>query len=398
MEIIKGTIASPMGFYADGIHCGLKKKKLDLGWIFSEVPASVAGVFTTNQVQAAPVAESKKVVKSGKIQGIIVNSGNANACTGATGSANAQEMQKLAGEKWGISPSLVAVASTGVIGHQLPMDKIAKGIEDLHQSEVKQAEDFQQAILTTDTSEKTITVQTVIDGKTVTISACGKGSGMIHPNMATMLGFVTTDVAISSDLLQQLLKDLTEVTFNQITVDGDTSTNDMVLVMANGMAENSEIQDKNQNYHTFKESLALVLTELAKMIAKDGEGATKLIEADVKGAKTASEARMIAKSIVGSMLVKSAIFGKDPNWGRILCAIGYSGVDFDPETVTIKLADQVVFSKGNPVLFDSEKMAENLNEEEIKIEVTLQAGKAFGQAWGCDLTYEYVKINALYHT
>ncbi len=398
MEKIKGTIASPIGFYADGIHCGLKRKKLDLGWIYSEVPASVAGVFTTNQVQAAPIKLSKAVIQGGKIQGIIVNSGNANACTGEEGFANAQQMQRLASEKLEIDASLVAVASTGVIGHQLPMERIVAGIELLDQSTEQQPENFQKAILTTDTTEKAITITAVIDDKQVTISGCSKGSGMIHPNMATMLGFITTDVAISSTLLQDLLKELTEVTFNQITVDGDTSTNDMVVVMANGLAKNQEITEKNTDYQQFKEILTVVLTELAKLIAKDGEGATKLIEVDATGAKTASDARMIAKAIVGSMLVKSAIFGKDPNWGRILCAIGYSGVEFDPTNVTIELAGIPVFKAGEPLGFDVEQMQDNLSEEEIKIAVSLNEGDAFGQAWGCDLTYEYVKINALYHT
>jgi glutamate N-acetyltransferase/amino-acid N-acetyltransferase len=266
-----------------------------------------------------------------------------------------------------IDASLVAVASTGVIGHQLPMERIVAGIELLDQSTEQQPENFQKAILTTDTTEKAITITAVIDGKQVTISGCSKGSGMIHPNMATMLGFITTDVAISSTLLQDLLKELTEVTFNQITVDGDTSTNDMVVVMANGLAKNQEITEKDADYQQFKEMLTVVLTELAKLIAKDGEGATKLIEVDVTGAKTASDARMIAKAIVGSMLVKSAIFGKDPNWGRILCAIGYSGVEFEPTNVTIELAGIPVFKAGEPLEFDVEQMEDNLSEEEIKI-------------------------------
>lgn len=398
MEKIKGTIASPIGFHADGIHCGLKRKKLDLGWIYSDVPASVAGVFTTNQVQAAPIKQSKEVIQGGKIQGILVNSGNANACTGEEGLANAKQMQVLASEKLGIDASLVAVASTGVIGHQLEMEKIVAGVEMLHQSDTQQPENFQKAILTTDTTEKAVTVTAEIDGKQVTVAGCSKGSGMIHPNMATMLGFVTTDIAISSELLQTLLKELTEVTFNQITVDGDTSTNDMVVVMANGLAKNVEITEKNTAYLAFKEMLRVVLTELAKLIAKDGEGATKLIEVDVTGAQSASDARMIAKSIVGSMLVKSAIFGKDPNWGRILCAIGYSGISFDPTNVTIELAGLPVFKAGEPLEFDAEQMEDNLSEEEIKIGVYLNEGTSFGQAWGCDLTYDYVKINALYHT
>jgi glutamate N-acetyltransferase/amino-acid acetyltransferase len=398
MKKIEGTIASPLGYYADGIHCGLKRKKLDLGWIYSEVPASVAGVFTTNQVQAAPVIESRKIIQNGQLQGILVNSGNANACTGEQGIQNTKTMQKLASEKWGIDPNLVAVASTGIIGHQLPMDKIEAGIEQLHQSTTKEAEHFQQAILTTDTGQKSVVIETVIDGQTVTIAGCGKGSGMIHPNMATMLGFVTTDAAISSALLQKALSELTEVTFNQITVDGDTSTNDMVLVMANGLANNTEITEQNADYAAFKEGLVFVLTELAKLIAKDGEGATKLIQVDVKGAKTALDARMMAKSVVGSMLVKTAIFGKDPNWGRILCSLGYSDAPLNPETVTIQLAGLTVFDKGQPVSFDQEVMVQQLEHDTIVIDVLLQDGEAFGQAWGCDLTYDYVKINALYHT
>lgn len=258
-------------------------------------------------------------------------------------------MQQLTSKKWSIDETLVAVASTGVIGHQLPMEKIEVGIETLAQSTNRQGTAFQQAILTTDTSEKSVVVQTTIAGKEVTLAGCAKGSGMIHPNMATMLGFVTTDADISSKLLQQLLSELTEVTFNQITVDGDTSTNDMVLVMANGLAKNQPIQADTPDYVAFKDALAFVLTELAKLIAKDGEGATKLIEVDVTGAKTASEARMLAKSVVGSMLVKSAIFGKDPNWGRILCALGYSGVTFEPEQVSIHLASLPVFQNGEPV-------------------------------------------------
>ena len=397
MEKIQGTIASPLGFHAAGIHCGLKKKKLDLGWIYSETPASVAGVFTTNQVQAAPIKQSKAVVQAGKIQAVIVNSGNANACTGEQGLHNAQTMQQLAGAQLDIAPELVAVASTGVIGHQLDMAKITSGVTALKQT-AEQAAHFQQAILTTDTIEKSVTVKTVIADQEVIISGCAKGSGMIHPNMATMLGFVTTDAAISSELLQTALKELTEVTFNQITVDGDTSTNDMVLVLANGMAGNPEMTTVTTDYEQFKAALAWVMTELAKLIAKDGEGATKLIEVNVVGAQTAIAARMIAKSIVGSMLVKSAIFGKDPNWGRILCAVGYSGIEFDPATVTIELAGITVFEKGEPLAFDQTQMAENLAAEAVNITVKLAAGVATGQAWGCDLTYDYVKINALYHT
>lgn len=397
MKRVEGNIASPKGFFANGIHSGLKRKKMDLGWIYSEVPASVAGVFTTNQIQAAPLKITKEVVLGEKIKGVIVNSGNANACTGEQGLANAQEMQKHVADIWEVEKELVAVASTGIIGKQLPMPTIEEGIKTLQKSSDIDPSYFHKAILTTDTVEKVITVETEIEEKTITISACGKGSGMIHPNMATMLGFITTDAAITSSILQKCLSELTEITFNQITVDGDTSTNDMVLVMANGLADNPEIVEEGSNYQQFKAAFHFVLTELAKMIARDGEGATKLIEVDVIQARNALEARMIAKSIVGSMLVKSAIFGKDPNWGRILCAVGYSGVPFDSGTIKIQLADTLVFD-GEPIAFDHEKIVKELEDPEIKIIVSLGLGNEMGQAWGCDLTYDYVKINALYHT
>lgn len=306
-------------------------------------------------------------------------------------------MQKHVADIWEVEKELVAVASTGIIGKQLPMPTIEEGIKTLQKSSDIDPSYFHKAILTTDTVEKVITVETEIEEKTITISACGKGSGMIHPNMATMLGFITTDAAITSSILQKCLSELTEITFNQITVDGDTSTNDMVLVMANGLADNPEIVEEGSNYQQFKAAFHFVLTELAKMIARDGEGATKLIEVDVIQARNALEARMISKSIVGSMLVKSAIFGKDPNWGRILCAVGYSGVPFDSGTIKIQLADTLVFD-GEPIAFDHEKIVKELEDPEIKIIVSLGLGNEMGQAWGCDLTYDYVKINALYHT
>lgn len=396
MKEIIGTIASPKGFYADGIHCGVKKRKADLGWLFSEVPASAAAVFTTNQVQAAPVLVTREQLKTGKLRGVIVNSGNANACTGEQGIADAREMIALAAAQAGVASEEVAVASTGIIGRPLPMATIAAGIRQLSHSGSPTG--FQKAILTTDLVEKNQVIQTEIAGHTVTMAGCAKGSGMIHPNMATMLAFVTTDVAIAPSLLQSLLRKLTEVTFNQITVDGDTSTNDMVLVLANGQAGNPPIEENTFAYKQFQKMLQTVLTTLAKAIAKDGEGATKLIEAETKGAPTDLAARMISKTIVGSPLVKTAIYGKDPNWGRILCAIGYSGQRIDPANVTIELAAIPVFAGGSPLDYDETLMEERLTASEVKINVFLQEGAGRGKAWGCDLTYDYVKINALYHT
>lgn len=398
MKIIDGTIASPKGFVADGLHCGLKRKKKDIGWLYSEKIASVAGVFTTNQVKAAPVILTKEKLALQKLQAIIINSGNANACTGEKGRMDAKEMCKLTAQALNIPAEYVAVASTGIIGKTLPMVQIKAGIELLEAKPIKEAQAFQEAILTTDTTQKVSVYQDDFDQYQVTVAGCAKGSGMIHPNMATMLGFITTDANISSSLLQELLSELTEVTFNQITIDGDTSTNDMVLVMANGMSGMPEIQKDAPEFAKFKAMFTQVLTDLAKMIAKDGEGATKLIETIVTGAKNVSDARMLAKSVVGSSLVKSAIFGQDPNWGRILCALGYSGVVFDPETIQIYLADTLVFENGQPTIFDANQLSESLKTNEVVIQVVLSDGSASSRAWGCDLTYEYVKINALYHT
>lgn len=398
MKKIDGTIASPKGFVADGLHCGLKRKKKDIGWLYSEKIASVAGVFTTNQVKAAPVILTKEKLALQKLQAIIINSGNANACTGEKGRMDAKEMCNLTAQALNTPAEYVAVASTGIIGKTLPMVQIKAGIELLEAKPIKEAQAFQEAILTTDTTQKVSVYQDDFDQYQVTVAGCAKGSGMIHPNMATMLGFITTDANISSSLLQELLSELTEVTFNQITIDGDTSTNDMVLVMANGMSGMPEIQKDAPEFAKFKAMFTQVLTDLAKMIAKDGEGATKLIETIVTGAKNVSDARMLAKSVVGSSLVKSAIFGQDPNWGRILCALGYSGVVFDPETIQIYLADTLVFENGQPTIFDANQLSKSLKTDEVVIQVVLSDGSASSRAWGCDLTYEYVKINALYHT
>lgn len=397
MKIIEGTIASPKGFSADGKHCGLKKKKKDIGLIYSNVPAQTAAVFTTNKIQAAPLIVTKEAIQSGTLQAIVVNSGNANACTGKIGLENAYEIQKITAGKLAIAQAEVAVASTGVIGQMLPMAIVEKGIELLDEKTGNSLA-FHEAILTTDTYTKEIVVEGIIDGKIVTLAGVAKGSGMIHPNMATMLAFITTDGAISSDLLEELLKEQTEVTFNQITIDGDTSTNDTVIVMANGASEIPEISKGTPAYQTFKEMLHLVFETLAKMIAQDGEGATKLIQVEVINGKDSQSARMTAKKVVGSSLVKTAIFGEDPNWGRIICAVGYSGAEINPDTIDIFLGNISVLKDSHPQDFDQKKMQEVLKQKEIKIVVDLKIGNAAGTAWGCDLTYKYVEINGLYHT
>ncbi|MHC5374944.1 bifunctional glutamate N-acetyltransferase/amino-acid acetyltransferase ArgJ [Enterococcus sp. LJL120] len=396
MEIISGTIAAPLGFYADGQHCGLKKEKKDIGWFYSEVPAAVAGVFTTNKVQAAPIKWDKEIVKNGKVQAVVVNSGNANACTGPAGHVAVKKMAEKVAEKLAIPTEFVAVSSTGIIGQPMPLVTLETGINSLAKD--GNAYHFHEAILTTDTVTKEIVVTEEIAGEKIILAGVAKGSGMIHPNMATMLGYVTTDANISAELLQEILKELTEVTFNQITVDGDTSTNDTVLVIANGLAQTKPILKDSEAFAMFKADLHFVLETLAKKIAQDGEGATKLIEVEVTEAKDPLAARMVAKSIVGSDLLKSAVFGKDPNWGRILCAGGYAGVDFDFEKVAIALAGIPVFEAGMAVQFDEELMAEKLADTVVPISMSLAEGQASGKAWGCDLTYDYVKINALYST
>ncbi len=396
MKLIDGNIASPLGFSADGLHAGFKKRKLDFGWIVSEVPANVAGVYTTNQVIAAPLIVTKQAQQQEKMQAIVVNSGVANSCTGQKGLEDAYTMQEWTAKKLGIANDLVGVASTGVIGEFLPLDKLENGLSKIVVN--GNADDFAQAILTTDTVTKTITVEETFGKDVVTMSGVAKGSGMIHPNMATMLAFITCDANISSQTLQKALSQEVETTFNQITVDGDTSTNDMVLVLSNGCTQNQEIIEGTEDYDRFVAMLHVVMTDLAKKIAKDGEGATKLIQVDVTGAKDSLSARMVAKSIVGSSLVKTAIFGEDANWGRIIAAIGYSGVDLDVERIDIALEHLSVMVQSSPVSFDQEEMEEVMQKDQITISVNLNSGSESGRAWGCDLSYDYVKINALYRT
>lgn len=397
MKIIDGTIASPLGFSADGLHAGFKKKKLDFGWIVSEVPASVAGVYTTNKVIAAPLLVTKaSVQKSQKLQAIVVNSGVANSCTGQQGLDAAYEMQRLTAQKLKIEPDLVGLASTGVIGEQLPMDALKNGLSQILVS--GKAEDFAEAILTTDTCTKTCVVTEEFGSDLVTMAGVAKGSGMIHPNMATMLAFITCDANISSVTLHKALSQHVETTFNQITVDGDTSTNDMVLVMANGYRQNEEILPDTEEFEKFSKMLRYLMADLAKKIAKDGEGATKLIEVNVRHAKDEQSGRMIAKSVVGSSLVKTAIFGQDPNWGRILAAIGYAGADVSVDNIDIWIEGIPVMQASSPVAFDPEETSDAMAGELLTLTIDLHDGAAEAQAWGCDLSYDYVKINALYRT
>ena len=397
MKIIDGTIASPLGFSADGLHAGFKKKKLDFGWIVSEVPASVAGVYTTNKVIAAPLLVTKaSIQKSQKLQAIVVNSGVANSCTGQQGLDAAYEMQRLTAQKLKIEPDLVGLASTGVIGEQLPMDALKNGLSQILVS--GKAEDFAEAILTTDTCTKTCVVTEEFGSELVTMAGVAKGSGMIHPNMATMLAFITCDANISSVTLQKVLSQHVETTFNQITVDGDTSTNDMVLVMANGCQQNEEILPDTEEFEKFSKMLRYLMADLARKIAKDGEGATKLIEVNVRHAKDERSGRMIAKSVVGSSLVKTAIFGQDPNWGRILAAIGYAGADVSVDNIDIWIEGIPVMQASSPVAFDSEETSDAMAGELLTLTIDLHDGDSEAQAWGCDLSYDYVKINALYRT
>ncbi|MFJ7736785.1 bifunctional glutamate N-acetyltransferase/amino-acid acetyltransferase ArgJ [Lysinibacillus sp. NPDC097287] len=394
------NIVSPKGFKAAGMHCGLKHKKKDLAVLVSDVPASVAGVFTTNAVQAAPLKVTKEVVyTTKKMQAMIVNSGNANACTGKQGVKDAQAMQFLTAEKLGIDANLVGVCSTGVIGEIINMAPVSSGIAQLEPLDsLESAIDFAQAIMTTDTVMKNTSYSTIIDGKEVVMAGVAKGSGMIEPNMATMLGFITTDANIESDVLQAALSDITNLTFNAITVDGDTSTNDTVVVMANGLAGNEPLTPAHPDWQNFYYTLKTVSQDLAKMIAKDGEGATKLIEVEVEGAISDEEARKIAKTVVGSPLVKTAVFGCDANWGRIIAAVGYSGATVDPDKITIQIGGATMVENGEPIKFSEDELIQILKMHEVKIYVSLGVGEGHGHAWGCDLTYDYVQINASYRS
>jgi glutamate N-acetyltransferase / amino-acid N-acetyltransferase len=400
-QIETGSILTPKGFQAAGIHAGLKRKRKDLGAILCEVPASVAAVYTLNQIQAAPLKVTQEsIAVENKIQALVVNSGNANACTGQRGLKDAYTMRHASAQQFNIPEHLVAVTSTGVIGEYLPIEKITDGIKQLEPTSIEgAAQSFNEAILTTDTTTKQTCFQTVIDGQTISIGGVAKGSGMIHPNMATMLSFVTTDAVIDSVELQKALSSITHQTFNRITVDGDTSTNDMAVVMASGLAGNKTLTPNHPDWSSFYEALKLACESLSKQIARDGEGATKLIEVQVNGALNDEEAGKVAKQIVGSDLVKSAVFGKDANWGRIICAIGYSECKINPETIDIAIGSTMTLLQSQPLVFSEEQATAYMTDEDtVVINVDLHVGEGFGKAWGCDLTYDYVRINAGYRT
>ncbi len=406
MKIIDGGITAPKGFKAASDHVGIKKAKKDMVLIASDCLATVAACFTKNIVKAAPVVWDEKIVEKGnKVKGIIVNSGNANACTGQKGFDDVKEMSETFGNLLGCSTDEVLVCSTGVIGVNLPMDVIKSGIEKVYSQmgyDKESGLSAAEGILTTDTFTKTIAVEIEISGKTVTIAGMAKGSGMIHPNMATMLSFVTTDVAISKEMLQKALSESVIDTYNMISVDGDTSTNDTILVLANGLAQNEEIISDNEDFIKFKSALNSINKKLAIDVARDGEGATKLMEVTVKGASTDENARKIAKSIVSSTLFKAALFGEDANWGRVLCAMGYGGGEFDPLGVTItfksKGGEILLMEDGKPISFDEEKASAVLKPKDIYIFIDLKEGENSAVAWGCDLSYDYVKINGDYRS
>ncbi|MGM9987991.1 MAG: bifunctional ornithine acetyltransferase/N-acetylglutamate synthase [Bacillaceae bacterium] len=400
MKVENGSIITPKGFSACGVHAGLRKSRYDLGVILSDVPAEATAVYTQNVFQAAPITLTKdSLAVEGKIQAVIVNSACANACTGRLGYENAYQTRAMVAKKFDLPHYHVAVASTGVIGEQLKMDKMVEGIDKLKPSKHKEEVDaFHEAILTTDLVVKSACYETMIDGEMVTIGGAAKGSGMIHPNMATMLGFVTTDAVIGHDSLLEALREVIDVTFNQITVDGETSTNDMVLVMANGFANHQPLTKEHPDWSKFVYTLKRVCEDLAKKIARDGEGATKLIEASIIGANSDEDANKIAKKIVGSSLVKTAVFGEDANWGRIIGAMGHSEAMIDPEVVDIYIGDFPVLLKSQPNCFSEEILADYLRSEHIHIMVNCNIGEGQGKAWGCDLSYDYVKINASYRT
>ena len=404
MKLISGGVCAAQGFQANGIHCGIRKNhsKKDLALIVSQVPASAAAVYTTNLVKGAPLTVTKKNISDGKAQAVICNSGNANTCN-ANGIEIAESMCALVEEKTGVKANDVVVASTGVIGQPLDITPIAEGMDALVKGlSVENAHAAAQAIMTTDTVPKEVAVEFTVGGKVCRMGGIAKGSGMIHPNMATMLVFITTDCAISSEMLQKALSNDITNTFNMLSVDGDTSTNDMVTVLANGMAGNPEITAEGDDFATFMQALNTLTVDLCRRIAGDGEGATKLLECIATGADTPEAAKTAAKSVICSSLLKAAMFGADANWGRVLCAIGYSGADVDVSKIGVSFrsakGEIVVCENGAGVPFSEEIAKEILLEKEIDILISLGDGPYGASAWGCDLTYDYVKINGDYRT
>lgn len=404
MKIISGGVTAAKGFKAGGVHCGIRKNrtKKDLALILSETNANTAAVYTTNLVKGAPLTVTKNHIADGYAKAVICNSGNANTCN-ANGIEIAEQMSDILGDALNISPDDVVVASTGVIGQPLDIEPIKNGIPELVDSlSDKGSLDAAEAIMTTDTRVKEIAVEFEVGGKTCKIGGIAKGSGMIHPNMATMLVFITTDCNINSEMLQKALSTDVENTFNMVSVDGDTSTNDMVCVLANGMAGNAEITEENDDFNSFMQALNTVNIHLCRCIAGDGEGATKLLECKVSNAESLEVAKTVAKSVICSSLTKAAMFGADANWGRVLCAIGYSKADVDVTKIDVsfksKKGEISVCENGAGVEFSEEKAKEILLEDEIEILVNLNSGGFSSTAWGCDLTYEYVKINGDYRT
>ena len=398
MEVIHdGSITSPRGFRAGATYCGIKRGGLDLCIVASDEPCQAAGVFTTNKVKAAPVYLCREHLADGRAQAFIVNSGCANACTHELGMQNAREMAELAAQKVGVSARDVLVASTGVIGVHLPMEKIRSGVAAISLSR-EAGHDAALAIMTTDTQPKRYALRTTIGGRTVTIAGMAKGAGMIHPNMATMLAFITTDAALAPSFTSPALREAVDVSFNAISVDGDTSTNDTLLLLANGTAGNAPVEAGTPEAVQFQQALNAVAIELAKMVVRDGEGATKVFEVEVLGARTDADARRAARAVTTSPLVKTAVHGADPNWGRILCAVGYSGADVEQDRVDLFVGDIPILQAGRPIPFDRAAASELLRQPDIRLRVNLNLGTARATAWGCDLSKEYVTINAEYTT
>ena len=406
MKTINGGVCAPMGFKAGGIHCGIRKskEKKDLALILSDVRAAAASVYTQNLVKGAPIDVTRANIADGRAQAIICNSGNANTCN-ADGIEIAQGMCHLLAEAAGIAASDVIVASTGVIGQPLSLAPMAAGMDALVSSlsaDPSGSKDASAAIMTTDLVEKEIAVEFSLGGKTCKMGGIAKGSGMIHPNMATMLCFITTDVAISTPMLQKALSAAVADSFNMLSIDGDTSTNDMACILASGKAENREIVSENEDFALFTQMLSTLLIRIAREMARDGEGATKLVICEVSGAKDQDTARTVAKSVICSSLVKTAMFGADANWGRVLCAMGYAGAEIDVTKADVSFASPAgrveVCQNGAGIPFSEERAKQVLLEEEIKIDVRLHDGEAHAEAFGCDLTYDYVKINGDYRT
>lgn len=406
IKAIKGGVTAAKGYKAAGIYAGIKKKRKDIALVTSEVPATVAGTFTTNVVKAAPVRWCQKLIKESEVaNAVVLNSGVANACTGAQGDVNNERMAQAVANNLNVPVHTVLTASTGVIGMQMPIEVIEAGIKNIISeldSSLTAGTMAAESIMTTDTYSKEYAVEVLLGGEVVTIGGMAKGSGMIHPNMATMLGVVTTDAAISQELLQEAISNDVKVSFNMISVDRDTSTNDSLMVLANGLAGNKTITERNEEYQLFCQALNQVTTELAKQMAADGEGATKLFEVQVINAASKDEAVILSKSVITSSLVKTAVYGNDANWGRIICALGYSGVSFDPDQVDLYIESEdgklQLVQNGMATDYSEDTATKILSAKKVTAIADMKTGKEQATAWGCDLTYDYVKINADYRS